>query len=226
MTPAQFVQALSQMEFDNVFNPYSKHCEVHDLENAPYLRSEALCGVLGRASSVDVDSLWIGRDLGYRGGRRTGLALTDDIHAHVHAMRWNVKIERATRGQPVAERTAAVIWGVLELIAVPVFLWNVFPLHPHEPGDPFTNRSHNSTERQAGEELLSELIHLLNPRKLVALGNDAAKTASALAGKREVVTVRHPSHGGQGLFVRQMHSLYGIQRPMSQGAIKQSALSL
>lgn len=32
-----------------------------------------------------VDAIWIGRDLGYRGGRRTGLALTDDVHMTHHA---------------------------------------------------------------------------------------------------------------------------------------------
>lgn len=225
MQPAEFMMALSQMHFEHAFNPYSKRCEVHDLENAPALRAEALRAVLDHATSTDVNSLWIGRDLGYRGGRRTGLALTDDIHAFAHAMRWNAKIERATKGQPVAERTAAVIWSVLELIKAPVFLWNVFPLHPHRPGDPFSNRAHNPTERRAGEELLSELISLLNPGRLVALGNDAARTAIAMAGKREVVTVRHPSHGGQNLFLRQMLDLYGVF-PVNGNAETQGSLSL
>jgi len=26
------------------------------------------------------NTIWMGRDLGYRGGRRTGLALTDEAH--------------------------------------------------------------------------------------------------------------------------------------------------
>ena len=83
--------------------------------------------MLKAATHRDIDALWIGRDLGYRGGRRTGLALTDDVHLSIHATRWNVAVERRMTGSMVAERTAAVIWSMLALVAAPVFLWNVFP---------------------------------------------------------------------------------------------------
>ena len=68
------------------------------------------------------NSIWIARDLGYRGGRRTGLALTDDVHISAHAKRWDVSVERPTKGAPIAERTAAVIATVLQEIDAPVFL--------------------------------------------------------------------------------------------------------
>lgn len=160
---------------------------------------------------MEVDALWIGRDLGHRGGRRTGLALTDDVHLTIHATRWNVSIERPTKGSMVAERTAAVIWSILALVPAPVFLWNVFPLHPHEPGDPFTNRSHRPRERAAGEELLLELIAMLRPRRIVAIGNDAAKAAYKLATITEVVQVRHPSYGGQSDFIQQIRCLHDLK---------------
>src|SRR5665213_4114273 len=192
MTPSQFVSSLKRAKFDNVFNPYADRCQVHDLDDAPERRAKSLLGMLNAAASMEIDALWIGRDLGHRGGRRTGLALTDDVHLTIHATRWNVSVERATTGSPVAERTAAVIWSMLTRVPAPVFLWNVFPLHPHEPDDPFTNRSHSSSERAAGEEILAQLLTMLRPRRLVAIGNDAAKTASRLAGMAEVVQVRHP----------------------------------
>ncbi len=106
--------------------------------------------MLEAAQNTTLDSIWIGRDLGYRGGRRTGLALTDDIHLADHAKWWGIEVMRPTVGTPVAERTAAVIWGILSNISSPVFLWNVFPLHPHEQGEEFSNRAHNAKERKIG----------------------------------------------------------------------------
>ena len=112
----------------------------------------------------------------------------------------------------MAERTAAVIWSVLKQIDASVFLWNVFPLHPHDSSGPFTNRAHNARERRAGEELLCQLILLLKPRRLVPIGNDAASTAYRLRGKQDLIRIRHPSYGGQNEFLRQTRELYGWRR--------------
>jgi hypothetical protein len=219
MRTGQFVNSLSELRFENVFNPYSDRCAVHDVDDAPWRRARTLLRLLDAAAETEVDAMWIGRDLGYRGGRRTGLALTDDVHLSAHVTRWNVLPERATRGSIIAERTAAVIWSMLALVSARVFLWNVFPFHPHEPGDPFSNRSHGPREQSIGEEILEELILMLRPRRLVAIGNDAARTASRMTGIADVVQVRHPSYGGQREFVAQMRSLYDLKPCVEQLAL-------
>ena len=210
MTPAQFVEELSRLRFANTFNPYSNRCVVHDLHDAPKLRSRTLLAVLEVAAKRDVDSLWVGRDLGYRGGRRTGLAFTDDVHIHQYARRWGISTRQPTSGDTYAERTATMVWRVLSRIALPVFLWNVFPLHPHEPGNPFSNRLHSNVERKAGVQLLAHVIDLLEPRRLIAIGNDAARVVSNLCAECDVEHVRHPSYGGQALFVSKMCELYDL----------------
>ena len=210
MTPGQFVDAVRELKFENSFNPYSERCLVYDHEDAPLRRCRALLAMLNAAVEEDVDALWLGRDLGHRGGRRTGLALTDDVNLVTHAARWGVMVERPTKGEAVSERTATVVWSVLEQINEPVFLWNVFPLHPHFAKIPFTNRGHNAKEGRAGEDLLAELIGLLCPRRLVPIGNDAAVAAFRLYRPERVVKVRHPSYGGQKTFVRQVRELYGL----------------
>jgi hypothetical protein len=211
ISAAHFIAAVRRLTFENAFNPYADRCAVHDKQGAPAKRCDALRDILEAAASAGVHSVWIGRDLGYRGGRRTGLALTDDVHVSAHGERWGIATDRSTKGQPVKERTAALAWSVLDEIELPVFLWNVFPLHPHDPGQPFTNRSHRSAERAAGEELLSELLALLRPERVVALGGDAARSAERLAPGR-AVRVRHPSYGGQSDFLKQMSELYAVRR--------------
>lgn len=210
MKAQQFVRTIEALHFENVFNPYADRCPIHDLSDAPLRRGRALLRLLSAASQVEVDSLWIGRDLGYRGGRRTGLALTDDPHVESHAERWRISAERSTQGPPLAERTAAVVWQLLSSVEAPIFLWNVFPFHPHFANDPFSNRPHKPHERRVGEEILGEIIAILRPRRLVAIGNDAADVARRMsASTSPIIQIRHPSYGGQAIFARQVSDLYG-----------------
>lgn len=216
MGAGSFVKELGNLAFENTFNPYSERCDVYDVYDAPRRRSTLLKKMLNAACEVEVDAVWIGRDLGYKGGRRTGLALTDDLHLCHHAGRWGVEVGRLTKGQAVPERTAAVIWSILGHIRSPIFLWNVFPLHPYEAGEPFSNRAHNSRERLAGEEVLRELVQLLNPKRIVAIGNDAQKAARRFNGQCEVLKVRHPSYGGQNIFLDQIRTIYKIEAMYSE----------
>lgn len=213
MTPAQFVSQVANLRFVDSFNPYADRCSIHDLEDAPARRSKILADLLTAAERAEIDAIWVGRDLGFRGGRRTGLALTDDVHYPAHLKRWGFSHARPTIGQPVPEKTATVIWNMLDHIPQPVFLWNVFPLHPHEHEAPFTNRAHNAKERRAGTEALHQLIDLLRPKRLIAVGNDAEKALFKLAGSAETIKVRHPSYGGQAEFAKQIRALYDIREP-------------
>ena len=77
MNTKTFVDELKSYQGNNVFNPYADLCTIYDKFNAADIRRNNLRLTLDSFLQTGVDSIWIGRDLGHRGGRRTGLALTD-----------------------------------------------------------------------------------------------------------------------------------------------------
>lgn len=214
MKPAAFVQAITAIRLDNVFNPYSERCAMHDRADAPQRRRANLLAVVEAAAGGGVDSVWIARDLGYRGGRRTGLPLTDEIHLQTFSEIYGgLPLSRATKGPPVAERTAAIIWKVLTEINRPVFLWNIFPLHPFERGVPLSNRCHTRAEREVFQDLLFALLDMLRPKTVIAIGRDAHQSLVDLS--IGCHAVRHPSYGGQAEFIQGMQDLYALSTPLS-----------
>lgn len=206
----EFMRQIQALQLPNTFNPYSEECPIHDRSGAAEIRTELLQAVLQAATKVDIDSLWVGRDLGYRGGRRTGLAFTDDCHLAMHAARWRVVSRRATKGIPVSEKSATVIWNVLSRLEHHIFLWNIFPLHPHLPDVPLSNRNHNANERTSGTQVLSRLIEILEPNRVVAIGRDATNFLQSIDHSHQKVSVRHPSFGGQNIFRAKIEELYDI----------------
>jgi hypothetical protein len=197
------------MRLPAVFNPYADCCNVHDRSDAVRLRRRNLQILLEAALDQHICEIWIARDLGYRGGRRTGIPLTDDVHLQlVGHLFGGIELRRATRGPVVAERTAAIVWRVLARIDQPVLLWNVFPFHPHEPGDSFSNRCHTASERTQTLPLLQTLIDMVKPERLVAIGRDAQLALKDVG--LPLSTVRHPSYGGQSEFIAGLYSIYGI----------------
>ncbi|WP_313055350.1 uracil-DNA glycosylase [Pseudomonas lopnurensis] len=222
MTPSTFVKTLAAFNLENVFNPYSDTCPVHDRASAASFRRKNLRSYLKAASDIGVDTIWMGRDLGYRGGRRTGLALTDEYHLpEMSRLYPGCESQQATHGPAIAERTAAEIWAVLRAIDLPPLLWNVFPFHPHEPGNPFSNRRFSAKELSQVDELNSELFKWLKIRKIVAIGQDAAHYASRF--DVTVETIRHPSYGGVRDFRAGMGRLYNV-RPNSLAVDRQQSL--
>ncbi|MFP6831724.1 MAG: uracil-DNA glycosylase [Pseudomonas sp.] len=222
MTPTAFVNALSELKLDNVFNPYADKCPVHDRSDAVSARRRNLRGYLKAAAEIGIDTIWMGRDLGYRGGRRTGLALTDEYHLSEMTQRYpGSSFKQATVGPALAERTASEIWSVLRAVELPPLLWNVFPFHPHEPGNPFTNRKFTARELQQVDVLNETLIKWLKVRRVVAIGQDAFNYASRFG--VEVVAIRHPSYGGIKDFRNGMSALYDIPldelNPKRQGSL-------
>lgn len=220
MTPTEFVDAVADLRLASVFNPYADVCPDFDLPDAASRRRQNLCAQIQAAVEVGVDSIWIGRDLGFRGGRRTGIAFTDEpnLDSVSICLGRELTLTRATRGPLMSERTATVVWRAIRQVRVPVFTWNVFPLHPHEPGKPLSNRCHTKAERRAVKVLLLQLLDLLRPGRVIAIGNDAEVGLLDLGIRCS--KVRHPSYGGVADFESGISTLHGGGALMSRSQVE------
>lgn len=207
MNSEEFVNQLSRIAFRNVFNPYRDQCGEWDHTGSPSIRRANLRKYLDAAIESGVESVWLGRDCGYRGGRRTGIALTDELHLSILNTQFGIDgMEKATVGLPIKERTATEVWKIIREIDEKIFLWNVFPFHPFEEGEPMSNRPHSSKEFDECKDLLIYLLKWLRPKRIVALGNDAQREVERLG--FGVSAVRHPSYGGHVQFACAIRALY------------------
>jgi hypothetical protein len=205
----RFVQRLSTLRIEDCFNPYADTCSVFDKKLAPSIRRQNLLQILTSLRSKQMIDVWVGRDLGYRGGRRTGLALTDEYSLDLYATHLRLNsLERATNGPASKERTAENIFRILTEVDLPVLTWNLLPLHPHESGKPFSNRQHTRAEAEVGVTFLKELCTIFFVRRVIAIGNDAAAWTRSIT--PEQFHVRHPSYGGQTEFLTRMRELYSL----------------
>lgn len=217
-----FVQQLADVSLPNVFNPYRDTCDVHDHANSAAIRRANLAKLLAAVVTRDDVTVWIGRDLGYRGGRRTGIALTDEFHMDVLQQTFGIAgLIRATTSEvPLQERTATAIWKLIQRIETPILLWNAFPFHPHIAGKPFSNRRHTAREFKDCADILISLLDWVKPRVVIALGADAAMRMNRIG--LTCQPVRHPSYGGETDFAAAIKQIYQLDSS-TRVPVRQSA---
>lgn len=125
----------------------------------------------------DAPLLLVGEAAGYLGAGVSGLAFTS---------------ERQLTGAGPAEISATIVHRTLAELGITedVVLWNLVPTHPHQPGEPQSNRRPTYAEIAAAGQFVEELA---TGRRVIAVGRLAEQALGA-------PYVRHPSHGGAAAF--------------------------
>jgi uracil-DNA glycosylase len=207
----RFIASLSCVRVsDRACNQYSR--TDGDLR-ANAIRRRNLKRYLEEIDAIGPDTLLVGEAPSYRGGRLTGIAFVSE-----RVMLDGVSItsppghilgggyRKATDGTDVStEASATMVWSTIRGIDPLPMLWNAFPFHPFDRGNPRTNRIPDASELLIGQQFLAALTRLFDFRSIIAIGNQAALSLSRIEIVHE--KVRHPSQGGKQKFVAGMTRL-------------------
>lgn len=192
-----------------VMNPYREAFPDLDGPAAARGRRENLEAYLER---VGVPRLvLLGEALGFRGGRFSGIAFTSERQlagpdgTGSRRLPWGGPPFRATSRNPALwlEPSGSVVWDALGREARGSLVWNTFPWHPYGARGPLSNRTPERSLVAANLHVLERLLaEIGTTAQLLAVGR-TAQAALALLGV-EAPALRHPAHGGAGVFREQL----------------------
>jgi hypothetical protein len=222
MNVKRFIELLRKAPGENVFNPWWQIDEIHDdYSNAPEIRRNHLEYYLKERLNRR-PLLLLGEAMGYQGGHFTGIAMTSERILlgkmkkkgidpdHVFSVLEPTRTSReSSRKDGFTEPTATIVWSHLLELGIDPYdfvIWNAFPWHPYKPEKGMlSNRTPADFEFTPGLKCLKEFINIMQPRKIVAVGEKAAKQLSNL--EIEFGKVRHPANGGATKFRNQISKL-------------------
>jgi uracil-DNA glycosylase len=161
-----------------------------------------------RMALLAPDLLLIGEAPGYQGTRRTGVPFASEHiitggMPEVGFFRNTEGFMRAYDGDRIyKEPTSTIMWRKISKYDKLPLLWAVYPLHPHQAGNTESNRTPTRSEVVAMKSHLQKLIHIIQPKTVLALGNTAKTTLDDLGIATQ--KLRHPARGGGPVFERQL----------------------
>jgi hypothetical protein len=151
---------------------------------------------------------------GYRGCRWSGIPVTSERIMLRGIPQWNLfgtgYCQTSDIPCGIAEMTATILWeALLDHADEPPLIWNTVPLHPHQPGQPMTNRTPTLSEQRTGAALVGPMLETFRIRRILAVGRTAQRMLAEWG--CEFTPLRHPSQGGKAEFIRGLREAYANQ---------------
>lgn len=207
---SNIVSLLCDFSSPNIFNPWR---DVDPMDHSGYMGPTQRIERLLAHFDCKPDFLLIGEAPGYRGCHFSGVPFTSEkliLSGSIPRVSCSHRI--STRPSPWTEPSSTVLWSELYRLGIAerVVCFNAFAWHPHEPGEPYSNRTPTTAEQNAGALVLHAVIDYFKGAKVIAVGQVARDAIWPIC-PTAYATVRHPSMGGASQFREQMR-LLGIER--------------
>jgi hypothetical protein len=196
---------LASLKDGPLFNQYNdKNLEI-DLLDADEIRQENLRIYL-RSFSERPSVIVIGEAPGWRGCRFSGVPFTSEFQLCDGDLPF-IGNQSSASETPYKENTATIFWKLMGNYHPQFFAWNCIPFHPHKSDNLLSNRTPTTGEIITYLALLSEIVSLLQPSQIVAVGKSAERALRKI--DMPATYVRHPSHGGAIEFRAGMKKVFG-----------------
>lgn len=184
------------------FNPYRDRRADLDVDDAPAIRRENLRAYLASYDAAPPLFLLLEAP-GPWGCRFSGVPITSE--AQLTDPDFPINGRQTSLDEPHTEYSASIFWRVLQPHFPQFFVWNSLPFHPHDPDKPLSIRTPRRTEVRAWQDLLTDLLDVLAPTRIVGVGRKAERALDEV--DADPTYVRHPSQGGAKKFEHGINAL-------------------
>lgn len=195
-----------------LFNQYRDRNAKVDLINAAEIRRSNLFNYLGSFKGQPSVAL-IGEAPGPWGCRFSGIPFTGERQLIANALPFtgqqsskDKSLIKLKKTAPYVSNSATLFWSTM-LQHHPNFLvWNCIPYHPYKDGNILSVRTPATREVLHFADILSDILSLLKPEKIVAVGKKAEFSMKHLGILCSYV--RHPSQGGAVKFGKGIKKIF------------------
>jgi uracil-DNA glycosylase len=201
-------QVFSRPSTRILFNQYKDDAKDLDIRGGARIRRENLFNYLSSLNGSP-RCLLVGEAPGPWGCRFSGVPFTGERPLSRGELPFAGKATSVSE-EPYSERAGTVFWETLRGYHSDFFVWNTIPFHPHREQEPLSIRTPKWTEVKAHLPLLEELLTILKPQKVAAIGRVAEKALTTVG--CECIYVRHPSYGGVKLFKSGMSQFFNNRK--------------
>ncbi len=185
-----------------LFNFFSQINENLDRADAAERRRQNLFNYLSSFDALPT-ILIVGEAPGWKGCRFSGVPFTSEAQLASNKLPFK-GAPTSVFLTPLSELSASCFWKGMQAFHPNFLVWNGIPYHPHHPNNPTSNRPISRKELRIYIHILAQVVHILQPQYILAVGLKAAFCLDDLS--LPYISIRHPSHGGNMQFQQAMHS--------------------